>query len=204
MDEQALREALRSEAADQPFDPGAIDRAVERGRTHRRRRRTTLLAAAPVVALAVAGGVAAALTWLPGDPPTARSAGDVAVARPVQLLTWPEPDGVGIAMQARLPGTLAVADNGCVAIEWPDEELIIPVAWPPGWTTDRGDDGRAVLYDDTGQPRAREGDAVGIGGGNLDYDNGLMPIDPNHPCALGDTRYFFASGEMHPEPVPLR
>ncbi|TDD71546.1 hypothetical protein E1262_05170 [Jiangella aurantiaca] len=63
-------------------------------------------------------------------------------------------------------------------------------------------DGRAVVYDDTGRPRAREGDTVGLGGGNLDYDNALMPIDPSHPCALGEYRYFFASGEMDPEVLP--
>ncbi len=203
MDEQALREALRSEAADQPFAPGAVDRAVERGRSHRRRRRTTLLAVVPLVALAVAGAGAAALTWLPGDPPAARSAGHGAVARPVQLLTWPEPDGPGVAMEALYHGTLTVTDNGCVALgHIAETHPVIPVAWPPGWSVARDGDGRAALFDGTGRLRAREGDAIGLGGGNLDYDNGLMPIDPNHPCALGDTRYFFASGELSSETHP--
>ncbi|SEE92169.1 hypothetical protein [Jiangella alba] len=196
MNEQALREALRVRAEEQTFDPEVVGRAVEGGRARRRRRRRTLLAAVPVVALAVAGSAAAGLAWLPGDPPAAGDAGTV--ARPVQLLaqsTAPE-----IGMQAHLSGVLTVADYGCVAIELGDDR-IIPVAWPLGWTATRGDDGRAVLYDADGRPRAREGNSVSVGGGSLDNDVAWSPIDSAHPCALGSPHVFRVSGGV--EPVPL-
>lgn len=183
MDEQALREALRSEAADQPFDPAAVDRAVERGRHHQRRRRTTLLAAVPVVALAVAGAGAAALTWLPGDPPAARSAAD----RPVRLLT--QSTSPGFVFDGRLDGTLTVTDDGCVAIT-PIGSAVVPVAWPPEWTVGRGDDGRAVVYDPRGRPLAREGGPVGVGGATVNPAAEGSAIDPADPCALGSSRVF--------------
>ena len=195
MDEQALREGLRSEAAEHAFDPAAVGRAVERGRAHRRRRRTALLAVAPVVALTAAGGVAAVLRMEPSDD------GAEVAAAPVQLLTQPPPEGPVVHMQALLSGTLTVTENGCLALAVPGMP-VVPVAWPYGWTADREDDGRALLYDDSGMARAREGDAIGIAGGFLDADAALAPVDPAQPCALGENRYFHASGEGL-EPVPL-
>lgn len=103
-------------------------------------------------------------------------------------------------MQAHLSGVLTVADYGCVTIELGDDR-IIPVAWPLGWTAARGEDGRAVLYDADGRPRAREGSAISVGGGSVDNDVAWSPVDSAHPCALGSPGVFRVSGGA--EPVPL-
>ncbi|TDC48181.1 hypothetical protein E1212_21920 [Jiangella ureilytica] len=181
MDEQALREALRSEAAEHAFDPAAVGRAIERGRAHRRRRRTALLAVAPVVALTAAGGVAAVLRSEPSDD------GTEAASAPVQLLT--QLTNPGLVFDARLEGALTVTDDGCVAIT-PIGGAIVPVAWPPEWTVQRDEDGRAVVYDPRGGALAREDGPVGVGGGMVNAAAEAAAFDPAHPCALGASRVF--------------
>lgn len=195
MDEQALREALRSEAAEQPFDPGAVGRAVERGRAHRRRRRTALVAAVPVVALA-AGGMTAALSGgrlgaETGEAPVARGVGS-SLPRPLPLLTQrAQPEAM---MLANASGTVTVAENGCLSLF--TGSGFMPVAWAAGSTAVTGDDGRIVLYDAGGRRQAAEGDEVQFAGGYQALTSLSGELVGAVECALGETSVFLAQGPV--------
>lgn len=200
MDERALREALRSEAAAHALDPGAVGLAVERDRAHRRVR-TALLAALPVVAVAAVGVATLLQGWPGGSGGGAPGAGGSESELPVRLLT--QPTVPPLAMQARRDGTLTVTESGCVTITAGESGAgdVLPVAWPHGWTVTRDDTGRAEVYDAEGVRRAREGEDIGLGGGFADYDPVWNQFDPEHLCTFGTRRVFLASGETDPAQV---
>ncbi|MGW7357140.1 hypothetical protein ACWGI0_10990 [Streptomyces sp. NPDC054802] len=52
-----------------------------------------------------------------------------------------------------------------------------PIAWGHGWSA-RGENGKTAVYDADGKLFAREGDTVGLGGGNSGGFAG-------RPCATG-------------------
>jgi hypothetical protein len=83
---------------------------------------------------------------------------------------------------ASLVGEIAVTDANCVGIvpTPPGDGQVHPTAviWPRGWSA-RQENGRATLYDATGNRYAREGDTVSLPGINGDSRYA------DHPCAHG-------------------
>lgn len=79
--------------------------------------------------------------------------------------------------QALLTGTLALDENGCVALDHPPAGTRTYATWPSGYTATSDEDGLVTLHDSDGNPVARSGDTVQMGGGFHPADR----IDP-HPC----------------------
>ena len=196
MDEQALREALSSEATEHAFDSAAVGRAVERGRAHRRRRRTVLVVAVPVVALAAAGGMTAALRGGPDDGPVAGPAESTPAPTPLPLLT--QRNQPEMIMLANASGIVTVAENGCLALATGNG--LMPIAWGAGSTAAVGDDGRAVLYDADGRRQATEGDRIEVAGGYGLLDSPSDALVGSDECALGETSVFLAQGPVEVMP----
>jgi hypothetical protein len=76
-----------------------------------------------------------------------------------------EPPGPNAGcMDALLTGRLVADAEVGIAVEAPDGTRIV-VVWPHGWAAVDADGSRTLL-NDRGEPVARVGDEVGIGGGN--------------------------------------
>ncbi|GGR20417.1 hypothetical protein [Streptomyces roseolus] len=80
-------------------------------------------------------------------------------------------------LYAHLSGTLVVTDDNCIAVTTAKSDKPTAVAWGHGWSV-REVEGKAVVYDADGKLFAREGDKVGLGGGDSDRFDGK-------PCATG-------------------
>ncbi|MEU3402214.1 hypothetical protein [Streptomyces filamentosus] len=80
-------------------------------------------------------------------------------------------------LYAHLSGTLVVTDGNCIAVTTAKDEKPKTVAWGHGWSV-REDNGKAAVYDADGKLFAREGDKVGLGGGDSDRFAGK-------PCVTG-------------------
>jgi hypothetical protein len=75
-----------------------------------------------------------------------------------------EPLGAGGAcMDALLTGVLAADPQAGIVVDAPDGTSIV-VVWPHGWAA-MDQDGMRILLNDRGDPVARVGDRVEIGGG---------------------------------------
>ncbi len=57
-----------------------------------------------------------------------------------------------------------VADNGRVVLANWDQNRLVPLDWPDGWTVRPTDDGPLEVVDDTGTVRARTGEGVKLEG----------------------------------------
>ncbi|MFI8422275.1 hypothetical protein [Streptomyces sp. NPDC085479] len=91
-------------------------------------------------------------------------------------------------LYAHLSGTLVVTDDDCVAVYSPEGDKPTAVAWGHGWSV-RDENGKAAVYDAGGKLFAREGDKVGLAGGNSDRFDGK-------PCATGEV--FEANDDQAP------
>ncbi|MFI9296787.1 hypothetical protein [Streptomyces gardneri] len=80
-------------------------------------------------------------------------------------------------LYAHLSGTLVVTDDNCIAVSTAKSDKPTAIAWGNGWSV-REENGKAAVYDAVGKLFAREGDKVGLGGGDSDRFNGK-------PCATG-------------------
>lgn len=80
------------------------------------------------------------------------------------------------ANQALLTGTLTLDENGCVVLDSPAGTRTY-ATWPSGYTATSDEDGQVTLLDSDGNPVARSGDTIQMGGGFHPADR----IDP-HPC----------------------
>jgi hypothetical protein len=70
-----------------------------------------------------------------------------------------------------------VTEDNCVAVTTAEDAEPKPIAWGHGWSA-RGENGKTAVYDADGKLFAREGDTVGLGGGNSGRFAG-------RPCATG-------------------
>ncbi|MEU3601954.1 hypothetical protein ABZ714_25040 [Streptomyces sp. NPDC006798] len=157
-----------------------------------RSRRAPLAGAATAAAvlLAAATGCAgpAAAESGPGGERTAseRPAADRAGTKAEAAARDSEPRMVvrsaadsGVALYARLQGTLVVTPERCLAVATGAAGTApTPIAWADGWSV-RTENGKAVVHDAEGAVFAREGDRVGLGGGG----SGRFA---DHPC-VGDS-----------------
>ncbi|MFI8372098.1 hypothetical protein [Streptomyces sp. NPDC085466] len=81
------------------------------------------------------------------------------------------------ALYAHLSGTLVITDEHCVAVTTAKTGKPTTIVWGHGWSV-REDGGKATVYDAEGEPFAREGDRVGLGGGTSERFAG-------EPCVTG-------------------
>lgn len=70
-------------------------------------------------------------------------------------------------LYAHLSGTLVVTEDKCVAVTTAKNAEPTPIAWGHGWSA-REENGKTAVYDADGKLFAREGDKVGLAGGNSD------------------------------------
>ena len=95
---------------------------------------------------------------------TACQASDPSLARSLVAVPTAEPPGPNAAcMDALLSGTLAADQAAGLVVQAADGSRTV-VVWPNGWVA-VDQDGTRTLLDDRGDPIARVGDRVEIGGG---------------------------------------
>ena len=99
--------------------------------------------------------------------PTPKQAGSAGSSHAPTFVPIPtdEPVGEGFAcMEALLQGQLVADDATGLAMQAPGGGERTVVVWPNGWVA-IDEDGMRVLLNDHGEPIARVGDQIGIGGG---------------------------------------
>lgn len=89
--------------------------------------------------------------------------------------------------QALLTGTLALDENRCVVLDDAPGGTWTYATWPAGYTAATDSNGQVILRDSDGDPVARSGDTVEMGGGFYPADK----VDP-HPCIPDGPRDIFS------------
>ena len=167
---------------DLPVGHAPIAYLLSAGQAAKRRRGRALVSgAAAVTALVVGGGVVAGnaiITRSPAgrDTPAASAPAEPSVpSTPVDLPTsdWEPGD---FAYQARISGTLALDENGCVFLDHPGYGERTYAIWPAGYTATTDPDGQVTLRAPDGTEVAHSGEVVSMGG-----SYGPAPDDPR-PC----------------------
>ena len=197
--EHDLRDRLHAEAGKYHLAPEAVAVVTERGRRRLRRRRA--VTGGTMVLVVVAAGSMAAMTGWDGradnrtavtaDAPGSNRSADKPAP---QLIARAKSDDFP-GLFAKLIGTLVLTEDNCIAVATGDGGRRIGVVWGHGWSAG-WEDGAAVVYDANRAVFAREGDRVGLGGGEVTGDT-----YSGHPCG---TDPIFAANDVQAPRTPTR